>query len=135
MKITTIPGFADLTPQQAFDLSLNHLRSTRVQSMDTDAGTCSYGGTGCAAAPFLTADTREALIGTYDNAKSWHRLRNVFDLPDTNANLIFEMQGVHDSAPSSGDFMEHVEDGYEGVAARYNLAYKPEATQPGERVM
>ena len=135
MSITTIPGFAELSPQQAFDLSLAHLRTTRVQSMDTDAGTCSYGGTGCAAAPFLTADTREALIGTDDNTKCWHRLRNAFDLPDTNANLIFEMQSVHDSAPSSGDFMEHIEYGYEGVAARYDLTYKPEATQPGESAM
>ena len=139
MKITTIPGFAELTPQQAFDLSLAHLRTTRKQNMND--GRCAYSGAGCAAAPFLSADSREAMNGCDSDGNSWGVLVHDNDLSHANYDLIYDLQQIHDSWEPTyqtsyrNDFMAYIETHFREMAERRNLTYKPEATQPGESAM
>lgn len=139
MTIELIAGFDQLTLQQAFDISLAHLRTTRKQNMNN--GSCAYSGAGCAAAPFLSADSREAIHGCDSDGNSWGILVHDNDLSYANRDLICDLQLIHDSwGPTyqtsyRNDFMAYIETHFRELAERRNLTYKPEATQPGESAM
>ena len=54
----TIPGFTKLSAQRLFDMSAEHVLKNGKPSLNAN-GTCTYGGIGCAAAPFLKESVRE----------------------------------------------------------------------------
>ena len=135
-----IDGFEDLTPQQLFDMSLAHLRTTRKPSMDPVFG-CTYGGSGCAAAPFLKPELRgqiDKCAGT--GGINWATLTSTGLVPVKNSDLIAEFQRAHDVNHSIADpeeFMKRVEARFEKIAceASARLAYTPEVLvlEPGDR--
>lgn len=120
MNTNVIKGFEKLTPQQVFDISLKHVRTTRKQCVVDKA--CSYKGIGCAAAPFLSEVGKKTLMG------GWHLLAHIGDVPKNNASLIDAIQNCHDGWMPSYDliFMDHFNSNMEHVARRYSLVYTPE---------
>ena len=109
-----IPGFANLTEQECFDMSARHILTTRQKAVD-GAGDCTYDGIGCAAAPFLTPAARAKLHG------AWHVLAGEGEVPANNIDLICRLQGCHD-----GTFGENFMEGWarkmRGEAAQNNLS-------------
>ena len=155
MNYATISGFEAMTKQQLFDLSLAHIRKTRVQSLaptgarDNDE-VCSYAaGAGCAARPFLTAEYVATLNpGDHFDQKCWSELSMIGVVPAAHAELIDALQRAHDSwrrtiqrtdgepgEPNPVSFMDHFHARMQTVADSYGLKYTPETIQPGESAM
>lgn len=87
----TIEGFEQLSKQQLFDMAAAHvLKNGRPSRAIT--GVCTYGGIGCAAAPFLKPESREALHG------SWSTLIELGSVPAHEGQFVQELQCCHDTA-------------------------------------
>lgn len=125
---SAIEGFEQLTLQQIFDMSLNHLRTTRVKSVAPLTSSCLYGGTGCAAAPFLKPEKRKELDDT--GSWSWISLVEEGIVPGHMRGQIRSIQAIHDNCSDfrSGNFMEQIERGFMEFAGNNHLVYTPEPT-------
>lgn len=96
MDRIVIEGFEELTEQQMFDMSLDHIDATRKASLCPDGG-CIYGGSGCNAAPFLTPEGR-IYADTKYQGMGWSTLVDRGEVPKHNEGLIYALQGAHDYA-------------------------------------
>ena len=129
MNYITIEGFEQLTAQQMFDMSLAHLRRTGVKSKNEFS--CMYGGTGCAAAPFLRPDKRDFADQQSDmEGVSWVELVDRGFVPNTHFVLIAALQRAHDRAPRFDDelglaFPQLIELRFKDIAKRFDLDYTP----------
>lgn len=122
MKYATIDGFAELTPQQVFDISKNHLLSQSERSTDA-RGNCVYRGEDgkmCAAGPFLKD---EEAAKFEDN--SWLSLMEKEVIPPDHADLVFALQGIHD-----GTFPDEWESELRILAYKYDLTYHDWKSHP-----
>ena len=90
-----------MTNQEAFDKMLSHLRSLPARSADCD-GACVYNGSKCAIGALMT-EREQALYGDhagdaeqllYDMARDG----NTSELHSLDEDMLYQMQGVHDSA-------------------------------------
>lgn len=119
MTYATIDGFENLTPQQVFDISKNHLLAQNRKSR-TDApegeGFCAYRGQNgamCAAGPFLKDEEASKCEG--DN---WYSLNQAHKVPAAHYDLVYALQEVHDyNEPRSW------ERALKRVAEDFNLVY------------
>lgn len=107
MERIVIDGFESLTKQQMFDMAVQHIGTTRKPSLSED-NTCVYGGSGCNAAPFLTATGR--VIGDMEYpGYGWVTLVDDNQVPDHNSAFIQRLQIAHDKAAAKSiegvDFM------------------------------
>lgn len=118
-KYATIEGFEQLTKQQMFDMSVEHISKTRKKSVkegEWGSSTCSYSGIGCAAAPFIRPELRESAEGN-----SWHVLSRDGRVPLHNSDLVQELQDCHDAARTEY-FMRDWKYGMKQLAVRENLS-------------
>ena len=101
-KYITIDGFESLTKQQMFDISAKHILSTGKCSLNS-AGTCSYAGSGCAAAPFIKPEYRKEAdtYNTNDAGTSWGDLVKGGYAPEHEQKFVTELQLSHDSHASA----------------------------------
>ena len=114
MTYATIDGFEDLTPQQVFDISKNHLLQQNEKSLHTDPThpECAYRGKNgkmCAAGPFLKDSEVIHCEGV-----AWAGL----NVPDIHCDLVDDLQKVHDLTEPSV-WPEKLA----AVAAKYHLVY------------
>ena len=93
-KRNVIKGFGRLTRQQVLEMSVAHVLKNGRPSMKW--GSCSYAGIGCGAAPFLTAEARDTLYG------SWGALVESCYVPSHNRSLIQQLQHCHDTSTVVG---------------------------------
>ena len=114
----TIEGFESLTKQQMFDMSAKHVLANGRRS--TDAGGCVYSGIGCAAAPFIKPEDREA-ADSAEAGSTWPFLCSANLVPGHNSGLVAAMQRCHDSADSNG-FVKDFKKRMREVAEWYNLS-------------
>lgn len=131
MSKILIDGFAKLTPQQCFDISLAHVRkngkpSVKLSSDGSFYG-CVYSGIGCAAAPFITKSARKTIAGSWWGVAA--KASEVGEPGHSNVDLIQALQGCHDNAEMfarrrGGSFMAHFEEAMENLADQYKLEYK-----------
>ena len=125
MTYATIDGFEQLTPQQVFDISKNHLLTKNEKSMVQDEGAaagikiCAYRGENskmCAAGPFLKDEEASKCEGN-----DWYHLRyrsHKVKVPAAHYDLVVALQEVHDyNDPPSW------ENALESVAKDFNLVY------------
>lgn len=96
MERIVIDGFEDLTQEQMFDMSLDHIATTRKASLCPDGG-CIYGGSGCNAAPFLTPEGR-IYADTKYRGMGWGTLVDKGEVPKHHEGIIYALQGAHDYA-------------------------------------
>ena len=91
-----------LSAQQVFDIGAGHLLTQNEKSQDED-GHCIYDGGDvcCAAAPFLPKYVR-----SYEG-QSWEQLLRDGLVPFEHADLIEDLQDVHDSY-EPGDWVERL---------------------------
>ena len=97
MTYATIEGFEELSAQEVFDRSKDHLLKQGVRSA-SDFGRCKYRGPEglmCAAGIFLRP---ESAAGCED--KGWLDLRDRGRVPSTHADLVRELQYIHDATPT-----------------------------------
>lgn len=122
----TIDGFEQLTKQQLFDISLNHIRTTRERSMGDGGADCTYQGKGCAAAPFIKPEHREFADtgGIGLNAAPWSTLASKMLVPGHESVLVQSLQHCHDLA--GNDFMKDYEQRMSNLAGWEGLKYEPE---------
>ena len=85
-----IPGFEQLTREQAIEMAVRHVR--RNGGASTRGPQCTYAGIGCAAAPFLTAEARRL------TNLNWRTLVEDGDVPSHLASTISTLQRCHDDA-------------------------------------
>lgn len=129
-KHITIEGFEQLSKQQLFDMSLAHLRTTRIKSVSRTGGSyCSYSGAGCAAAPFIREDQRK-LADNPDGkiippGLSWSGLVDRGLVPPHESSFVYELQACHDNA-SVSCFSRDVERFFKELASEEDLVYTPE---------
>lgn len=114
-KRYVIDGFESLTPQQCFDIAAKHVLSTGVKCMTRDR-VCTYTGVGCAAAPFLTEEGRNTIVG------SWSTVVSRWEQPDTNESIIQEVQICHDGSRDGPDFLQDFKKAMICVADNYSLS-------------
>lgn len=88
-----IDGFENLTAEQCIDMAVRHVLKNGKPSMNSD-GHCVYSGIGCAAAPFLKPEVRDAFPASW----GWQRLIREGKVPTDNRATIAELQNCHDSA-------------------------------------
>lgn len=93
MLKNVIEGFTELTQQQIFDMAAKHIGSTGKQSTNF-SGSCVYGGSGCNAAPLLTATGKE--VGDM-GFSDWLKLADHGDVPNHEAEFIAALQEAHDN--------------------------------------
>ena len=100
-KYITIDGFESLTKQQMFDISAKHIIAAGKCSVN-DHGTCSYAGSGCAAAPFIKPEYRKEAdtYNTNDAGTSWDDLVKGAYVPSHEHKFVTELQLSHDSHAS-----------------------------------
>lgn len=115
-----IEGFENLSKQELFNMSARHILSTGQQST---AGTaCIYGGTGCAAAPFLLPECRAGL-DKYE--LNWTGLRDKGLVPDHEYHFVTQLQNCHDSfawRTAEIPFMDHWRKRMKAVATEHQLS-------------
>ena len=137
MNYITIPGFEDLTQQQMFDMSLAHIRKTRVKSYGKVEATdgygphlvdsCKYSGSGCNAAPFIREECRaEADCANGPFSPCWRGLYDKGRVPKHEVLFVTQLQQVHDDCDINR-FMVEYEKAMEAFAINHNLVYTPEA--------
>lgn len=126
-----IDGFAKLTPQQCFDISLAHVRKNGKPSVAlyVDGGLkgCVYSGIGCAAAPFLTESARKTIVGSWYGVAA--KASSAGEPGRINVDLIQDLQTCHDNAEMAarkrgGSFMAYFEEAMETLADQCKLEYK-----------
>lgn len=122
MARNVIPGFSKLTPAQVIRMALFHILKTKKQCRINNKmeEACSYAGSGCAAAPFLTKSARTTL------AASWGGLVSNGKVPPENAELIQKIQQCHDTyheahADLGLDFVGYFVGGMRAIAAEYGV--------------
>ena len=128
-KYITIDGFESLTKQQMFDISAKHILAAGKCSVN-DQGTCSYAGSGCAAAPFIREDQREIADGldTSGWGAGWQWLSNNGHVPKREDDFVVRLQLCHDdnaatvSNKEDFNFMELWEDSMRILAAEHGLS-------------
>lgn len=123
----TIDGFEQLTKQQLFDTSLNHIRITREPSMTAGGAYCTYQGKGCAAAPFIKPEHRE-FADTGDTelkTAAWSTLVHKMLVPNHERDLVQKLQQCHDLA-NRARFMQDYERRMADLAEQEGLKYEPE---------
>ena len=120
MAYATIDGFEDLTAQQVFDISKNHLLQQNQKSMALHdlslKPICAYRGEMnrmCAAGPFI----KEKDAYKCEN-KDWSDLNTCRLVPNIHYDLMCELQKVHDLTEPSV-WPEKLA----AVAAKYHLVY------------
>lgn len=120
MSYMTIDGFENLTPQQCFDMTVDHLFKTKRKSIrqDSNSQACLYTGSGCAAAPFLAKETIEDV----DNS-TWDLLVRDGIVPSTHEYLIYSLQQCHDltTATEGREFLMELTDSLMNTADRFHL--------------
>lgn len=121
----TIDGFEELTEQQLFDMSVNHIRKKGKPAVTSLVSSlqrrCSYEH-GCAASVFID----KQFISVAEDNGSWLTLFNRKLVPVTYFNLIFELQIAHDSnafGVTSENFLKKFECSVKNIAEKYNLKY------------
>lgn len=120
-KSFVIDGFEKLTKQQLFDMSAHHIQSTGVKSVEKpDSNICIYGGTGCAAAPFIKPEYREGIKGFWPPVMYQGR-HHEFAMPEHEAAFVQALQGCHDGAHKSG-FMENWKQKMRNLAYKHGLS-------------
>lgn len=116
-QYATIPGFEQLTAQEVFDISVNHLRKQGTKSRNSQ-GMCLYraaDGSKCAAGPLL----REEAVASCEN-NSWYSLAQRGSVPEIHRELVSELQATHDGAGRC-DW----EEAWQHLASRSSLIYTP----------
>lgn len=102
-----IDGFESLTKQQAFDMAAKHVLKNgdpSINENDDGETTCTYGGIGCAAAPFLKESARARTPN-----KTWTSLAGDAIVPQHLTAFIGELQHAHDNAAVGGPKLRGVE--------------------------
>ena len=127
-KYITIDGFESLTKQQMFDISAKHILAAGKCSAN-DQGTCSYAGSGCAAAPFIREDQREIADGLDISGwgTGWKSLSDNGHVPKHEDDFVVRLQLCHDdaitvSSEEDFNFMELWEDSMRILAAEHGLS-------------
>lgn len=119
MEYINIPELDTLTSQQVFDISVKHVLKNGKPSMCAKFGGCTYGGIGCAAAPFLKEEYRECTWG------SWAGLIGEGKVSPYHNRLIARLQSAHDyaaSASANGEpFIGCFKDIIAHIAKEFNL--------------
>lgn len=121
----TIHGFEKLTQQEIFDKAAHHILSTGKKSVE-ECGTCTYSGSGCAAAPFIKPEYRDHVVGVWPpvwNSMEMHR-RKGFNRPMHEGDLIRAIQVCHDRSTNDKGFVSEFKERMRVVAIRYNLNTK-----------
>lgn len=117
--LLTIPEFEQLSEQQIFDMSVDHITKTGRPSM-SDSGNCTYRGIGCAAAPFLTPEGRQEA-----GATPWEILMTTGRVPRDHSTLVQQLQKCHDepalAAVPDESFRRRFADAADEVASKFNL--------------
>lgn len=120
MTYATIDGFEELTAQQVFDISKNHLLAQKEKSTvdptSLSSANCKYRGPNglmCAAGPFLKDGAAESCEGF-----NWADLVVEGTVPDNNADLISVLQECHDNCK-----VEHWPEQLKDIAEDFKLVY------------
>ena len=98
MTYATIEGFEQLSEQEVFDRSKEHLLRQGEKSISPEGLGCLYrsgGGFMCAAGIFLRPESAAGCEG-----KGWLDLRDRGWVPSTHAALVRELQYIHDATPA-----------------------------------
>jgi hypothetical protein len=110
-----IDGFEQLSAQQMFDMTVEHIQKTRRRSHKAHYG-CSYSGSGCAASVFLKPEFHEAA----DPLGAWSGLARDGKVPEHELDFVKELQKAHDFS-SDDEFMEQWNYRMRDIAEGYGL--------------
>lgn len=119
----TLAKFNEVNEQQIFNQVVAHLRKQGVQSIN-GKGVCAYRGAGgkmCAAGCLIGDDEYTPLMDDNGNGLDWEVGVNRGIFPEEHAELIADLQSVHDSLEINW------ERGFKRIAEEHNLIYKPPA--------
>lgn len=123
----TIPGFTDLTMQRMFDMAASHIATTRQKSENPINDRCAYSYSGCNASIFIREDKRIEM--DYLEDSGWNYLVSLKFAEDHHSTFINSLQVAHDTAPSTGNFVE----GYCHNMLRLAKKYKLDTTVLSEK--
>lgn len=123
--------FADLDRQVAFDIMLNYLRR-QGRPATTPKGGCRYriDGLKCAVGALIPDALYEE---RFDEYTSLDEIGTLFGATPSFIDFLRDCRSLLHDQPAShtlrgyGDFLAHVEDGAQRIAANYNLFYTPPA--------
>ena len=116
----TIDGFEKLSKQELFDMSVAHIGTTRRKSLSVTGTSCTYGGSGCAAAPFLKPEYREKADGEA-RGTGWGTLAFGKLVSDHEAQFVRRLQGCHDYAIAD-NFIHEWKEQMTDLAAMFGLS-------------
>lgn len=136
----TIDGFEKLSRQELFDMSLAHVRKNGKPSLaplyeGSHSSVCVYSGIGCAAAPFLKPERREACdgLGSWDAlvepevcGQTTYSETSLAVAPPHEQALIRQIQQCHDNTPRGSTFLPSFNQRMRELAQREGLVYSPE---------
>lgn len=121
----TIDGFENLTQQEIFDKAVHHILSTGVRAAFM-GGPCTYGLTGCAAAPFIKPEFRDKVSGEWP--PRWKSRGSAdlhdYEVPQHEEILIRNIQMCHDDVDTEAPFLPQFKEGMRKLAHLYNLDTK-----------
>ena len=121
----TIDGFENLTQQEIFDKAAHHILSTGVRATLPNEN-CTYGLTGCAAAPFIKPEFRAKVSGEWPPRWNSHGqlCGHGYEVPQHEKTLIRDIQLCHDDADTTKPFLPQFKAKMRNVAHFYNLDTK-----------
>lgn len=95
-----IAGFAELSPQQVFDMAVAHIATTRKQSRrpipnSPNLTICCYTGIGCAASVFLKPELRQYADSL---EMGWEEMADQGEVSPAHRMLVNDLQQAHDQA-------------------------------------
>lgn len=115
MTYATIEGFKQLSEQEVFDRSKEHLLKQGEKSISPEGLGCLYrsGGFMCAAGIFLRPESAAGCEGI-----DWLELRDEGMVPSEHSDLVFSLQCIHDNT-TPGDWRAQLK----ALAAERGLVY------------
>lgn len=122
MNFITIPGFENLSRQEIFNISVRHVLANGKKSMNDQQ--CVYSGIGCAAAPFIREEERQASDGRCSSmvgGSNWANLRSGGYVPDHHVEFIQNLQQCHDNSSDDDNFIDDFKDRARAFALHYEL--------------
>lgn len=125
MNYITIDDFEQLTLQQLFDISAKHILSTGKKSfvkrqLGESGSSCTYSGSGCAAAPFIRPECREEADKNTDGT-SWAMLRHSRLVPEKHTSLVSDLQSCHDNNSEGTSFITDWKLSMTNIARKWDL--------------
>ena len=115
-----------MTNQEAFDKMMEHLRSLKARSIDSE-GACTYNGSKCAVGALMTDEEQEEfgslLGGVYELLEEMDVAGHDSALHDIDFSLLACMQDLHDKEYNWSCEGFIAEDKSKRIAKKFNLTY------------